>query len=211
MLVKLQSCSPRKKAGLGASLGEQHMSVIAKSIAEASLRPGSLVVLDFSGFEAVNASYIKSTAFWLLTCGQLSTRSEARFSPRHDADPRPYDVYVCVTGLGRDLLDEFQEFLEPRGVPLLNASRIEAGEVEEARLLGHLDSALLQTLKALSDQGRATAPELFNANPKEGVTVTAWNNRLNDLNALRLVRRFRAGRAWEYEAIAEKILWESHS
>lgn len=209
MILKLRDCSPRKKAGLGATLAEQHMSSVAKVVAEGSLPQGSLVLLDFSEIEAVNASYIKGTAFWLLTCGQMSTRSvESQLSPRHSADPRPYDLYVCVTGLAPALVEEFQEFLKPRGLPLLHASRVKGEKVEEARLLGHLDSALLQTLKVLSCEGRATAPQLFEANTKEGVTVTAWNNRLNDLNGLRLVRRFRAGRAWEYETIARKLLWE---
>lgn len=185
------------------------MSSVARAVAEGCLPQGSLVLLDFSEMEAVNASYIKGTAFWLLTCGQLSTRPiESQLSPRHSADPRPYDLYVCVTGLAPALVEEFQEFLRPRRLPILHAGRVKGEEVEEARLLGHLDSTLLQTLKVLCRQGRATAPQLFEANSKEDVTVTAWNNRLNDLNGLRLVRRFRAGRAWEYETIAGKILWE---
>jgi hypothetical protein len=194
---------------LGATLAEQHMSSVAKAVAEGSLPRGSVVILDFSELEAINASYIKGTAFWLLTCGQMSTRPvDFQLSPRHNADPRPYNLYVCVTGLTPVLVEEFQEFLKPRGLPLLCASQVNGEEVEEARLLGHLDSILLQTLKVLDRQKRATAPQLFEANSKEGVTVTAWNNRLNDLNGLRLVRRFRAGRAWEYETIAKIILWE---
>lgn len=209
MLVKLQDCSPRRKAGLGATLAEQHMASVAKAVAEGNLPQGSLVLLDFSGMEAVNASYIKGTAFWLMMCGQMSTRPiESHLSPRHSSDPRPYDLYVCVAGLATDLVEEFQEFLKPRGLPLFHARRVKGEEVEEARLLGHLDPALLQTLKLLSSQGRATAPQLHEANPAEAVTVTAWNNRLNDLNGLRLVRRFRAGRAWEYATIARRILWE---
>ena len=185
------------------------MFSVAKAVAEGSLPQGSLVLLDFSEIEAVNASYIKGTAFWLLTCGQLSTRpSDSHFSPRHSADPRPYDLFVSVTGLATDLVEEFREFLRPRGLPLLHAIRVKGEGIEEARLLGHLDSALLHTLKVLCRQGRATAPQLFEANREESVTVTAWNNRLNDLSGLRLVRRFRAGRAWEYEPLAARILWE---
>lgn len=185
------------------------MEAVAEKVASGALPTGSLVLLDFSGITAVNASYIKGTAFWLLTCGQLSTRPMAlTLSPRHPADPRPYDVYVSVVGLEPDLVEEFQEFLKPRGVPLLLASRLDGECIEEARLLGHLDPALTHTLKLLVQHERATAPQLHEAGSPEGVTVTAWNNRLNDLIGLRLVRRIRFGRAWQYESIARTILWE---
>jgi hypothetical protein len=94
---------------------------------------------------------------------------------------------------------------------LLNATRLRHDSVEEAKLLGHLDSTLAFTLRAAGQQGTVTAPELHRAFPRDKVTVSAWNNRLNDLLALRLVRRIRAGRAWRYEPVARKILWESHS
>ena len=166
-------------------------------------------VLDFSGLDSVNSSYIKGTAFWLFICGQLTTKGPgSHLSPRHPADPRPYELYVCVAGLSPEVVVEFQEFLKPRELPMLYARRLKGEAIEEAVLLGYLDPTLRQTLKAIAAEGRTTAPALHQSHSDEDVTVTAWNNRLNDLHSFRLVRRVRAGRAWEYEAIAKKIIWE---
>lgn len=209
MILKLRDCPPRKTAGLGATLAEQHMCSMYKAVADGTLSPDSLVVMDFDGFTSVNGSYIKATVFWLFTCGRLSTTNPgSTITPRHPADPRPYDVYTCVTGLTPETIAEFQEFLVPRRIPILLGKRMKDEAIQEAVLLGHLDPTLSSTLEALQTQGKATAPTLHELKKKDDVTVTAWNNRLNDLHSLRLVRRSRAGRAWEYESLAQKILWE---
>jgi hypothetical protein len=209
VIVNLSQCEPRKTAGLGATLGEQHMASIQKAVAAGTISPGELVILDYEGIRSVNGSYIKATAFWLFICGRLVTiNSGSDLSPRHPADPRPYDLFIAVTGLNPDIRDEFQEFLQPRRFPMLLVTRMNETAVEEAVLLGHLDPILLRTLKLLTHEGRATAPALYEAEQDNTITVTAWNNRLNDLHSLRLVRRFRAGRAWEYEPLAKKLIWE---
>lgn len=209
MTLTLREQTAQETVALGASLAERHMSPVAKAVATGKLSPGSLVVLDFSGLTAVNASYIKGTAFWLFTCGRMSTQpAESRIVPRHPADPRPFDLYVCLSGLTEELEEEFQEFLKPRGVPMLLATSHDQHEVFEACVLGSLDSTLEHTLRLLAQRESATAPELHEANQSEGVTVTAWNNRLNDLNTLRLARRARSGRSWIYKSIARKLLWE---
>lgn len=184
------------------------MAAVHKGVAEGTIPSGTLVVLDFGKMRAVNGSYIKGTAFWLLKCGQLSAgNSENIIPPRHVADPRPYDLFVCVTGLSSDLITEFQEFLKPRGLPLLFAKKIKSGAVDEAILLGHLDPALRFTLNAMTEKGTSTAPQMHELFPDQKITVTAWNNRLNDLHSLRLVRRTRVGRGLEYSPLTESIIW----
>jgi hypothetical protein len=91
---------------------------------------------------------------------------------------------------------------------MLLATRYTSTQIEEAMLLGHLDGALKMTFEALVKQKVAAAPCLFNLYPNENITVTAWNNRLNDLHSLRLVRKIRSGRSWEYQPLTKKILWE---
>ena len=208
MRIKLHECATKNGAGLGATLAELHMAAVHKAVADGTIPSGTLVILDFEKMGAVNGSYIKGTAFWLLTCGQLSSGySENIVPPRHAADPRPCDLFVCVTGLSSDLVTEFQEFLKPRGLPLLFAKKIVGGAVNEAILLGHLDPALRFTLNAVTDKGTCTAPQLHEMFPDQKITVTAWNNRLNDLHSLRLVRRTRVGRGLEYSPLTKVILW----
>jgi hypothetical protein len=209
MLIKLRECLPKTSMALGASLAEQHMGSVHKAVAESTISPSSLILLDFSGIDTVNGSYIKGTALWLLTCGQLSASNSAVLpAPRHQADPRSCDLYVAVAGLSPDVTVEFQEFFKPRRLPLLSARRLKGGVIEEAVLLGHLDPVLTFTLKAALHRGPVTAPDMHRAFPDGDVTVTAWNNRLNELHALRLLRRLRAGRAWKYEPLVNKIIWE---
>ncbi len=208
MRIKLHECAPKTGTGLGATLAELHMAAVHKAVTEGTIPGGTLVVLDFEKMRAVNSSYIKGTAFWLLKCGQLSAGdSENTIPPRHTADPRPYDLFVCVTGLSADLIAEFQEFLKPRGLPLLHAKKIAGEAVSEAILLGHLDPALRLTLNAVTEQGTCTAPQLHELFPDQKITVTAWNNRLNDLHSLRLVRRIRVGRGLEYSPLTKIITW----
>ena len=67
MTIKLHDCAPKRGTGLGATLADQHMTPIHKSVANGTIPPGTLVVLDFTKLDAVNGSYIKGTALWLLT------------------------------------------------------------------------------------------------------------------------------------------------
>lgn|GEM_PF-1216703 len=209
MIVKFKECTPIITEGLGATLAENHMAPIAKKVVEGSIAPGTVVVLDFDGIKAVNGSYIKGTALWLWTCGRLSAETKnAIVTPRHQSDPRPYDIYVILSSLQKEVLTEFREFLEPRNVPMLVGMSIHGDEIENAILIGRTDPTLQFTFKVVAELGPCTAPQLHALFPKLGITVTAWNNRLNDLHSLRLVRRTRAGRGWTYEALAKRILWE---
>lgn len=190
------------------------MQSVYQGVAHKTIAPGSCIVLDYDGITGINASYIKATALWVFTCGHLSVSSPLFFQTqvsRYEDNPCPYDLFICVTGLNLDLEAEFQEILKTRRLPLLNGLRIHNDSIEEAEMLGHLDPTLSLTLKAVTQLGNVTAPELHQAFPQDKVTVTAWNNRLNDLHALRLVRRIRAGRAWKYEPVAKKVLWGLHS
>src|SRR4051812_32163235 len=105
-------------------MGEQHMASVHKGVAAGTISAGGLIILDYDGIGTVNGSYIKATAFWLFTSGRLSTMNGGSdLTPRHPADPRPYDIFVAAAGLAPDVRDEFQEFLQPRRIPVLLATR----------------------------------------------------------------------------------------
>ncbi|MGC3957028.1 MAG: hypothetical protein QM813_03400 [Verrucomicrobiota bacterium] len=193
---------------IGATLAEQHRAPVVASLRKGDVSPGTLIELDFSGINGINGSYIKGTALWFLNCGRLFVSNDGiAITSRNFEEPSPYDIFICVSGLADEVRVEFQEFLQPRGLPLLFAQG-QAGQcIGESVLLGQLDAALRFTFEAVVKEKRTTAPALHLQYPEEKVTVTAWNNRLNDLYALRLVRRIRAGRSWEYESLTNKIKW----
>jgi hypothetical protein len=209
MQIEMKKCMPRNEVALGATLGSQHMENLYQSIAKQAIPVGEIIILNFKGIEQVNGSYIKTTALWVFLCGQMAVNAaKASIPPRHFSDLRPYDLYVAVSNLAPDVRNEFNDFLQPRRIPMLLAKRFNDKNIEEAVLLGHLDDALRMTLEALVKHGVATAPRLSDLYPNVNITVTAWNNRLNDLHALRLVRRVRSGRSWEYQPLTKKIIWE---
>jgi hypothetical protein len=209
MEIEIKKCLPRNESALGATLGEQHMENLCQAIARQTIPAGEIVIFNFKGIGQINGSYIKTTALWVFLCGQMAVNApKTVIPPRQFADLRPYDLYVAVSHLSEDVRSEFNDFLQPRRIPMLLANRFNEKQIEEATLLGHLDDALRMTLGALVKHKAATAPRLSDLYPNEKITVTAWNNRLNDLHALRLVRRIRSGRSWEYQPLTKKILWE---
>ena len=209
MEIEIKKCLPRNGAALGATLGAQHMENLYQSIARRTLPVGETVILNFKGIEQVNGSYIKATALWFFLCGRMAVNPPSAMTPpRHFSDLRPYDLYIAVSNLSADVRTEFNDFLQPRNIPMLLAKRYSEKEIGEAVLLGHLDKTLQTTFETLIKHKAATAPFLHDLHPNENITVTAWNNRLNDLHSLRLARRVRAGRSWEYQPLTKKILWE---
>src|ERR1039457_5279869 len=181
MQIEIKKCLPRNESALGATLGARHMENIYQAIAKQTIPAGEIVIFNFKGIEQVNGSYIKTTALWVFLCGQMAVNMpKASIPPRHVGDLRPYDLYVAVSHLSDDVRGEFNDFLQPRRIPMLLANRFSDKQIEEATLLGHWDDALRMTLEALVKHKAATAPLLYDLyHPTENITVTAWNNRLN--------------------------------
>jgi hypothetical protein len=67
-----------------------------------------------------------------------------------------------------------------------------------------LSEPLQETLKALKEKGPISAADLFRAGLDHSgsakITVTALNNRLEELRHLNLASRARYGRSWLYTA-----------
>ena len=86
-----------------------------------------------------------------------------------------------------------REMSKPTG-PKIKCPRCDgAGEIE-------LVGALALTFSAVKKSRKATAPALHKAlNHNGDLQVTTFNNRLNDLVGMGLLKRFRDGRTWIYE------------
>jgi len=206
MIITLSDRKPRSTQALGASLAEQHLSALRAALEKGEIPTGTLVLFDFKGIQSTNGSYIKGSAFWVFLCGQLSTRHDASdLVGSGSTDPKPYDLYCAVANLSPEVEAEFNEFFGSRGLPFLIATRWNDEKVYSARLEGGIEPTLHKSLTYLVSMGKASAPEMHLRHPHENITVTAWNNRLSDLHALRLVRRVRNGRQWEYQPVTGGI------
>lgn len=208
MILKINKKTPRTTKAVGATLGEGHTAEIRKAVSDGTLASGSLVVLDFEGIEATNGSYLRATALWLLRCGQLSVRPDDMLVGSNDSNsPRPYDIYCALANVEGEVTQEVEDFFNARPIPILIARKLMADRIESATLTGNLEPVLKRTLSIVSQSNAVSASELHSHFRTEGVSVTAWNNRLADLCALRLIRRQRQGKQWIYEPITKDITY----
>jgi len=192
---------------LGASAAEQMIAALWPTLSE--LPPGEIILLDFEGVTAVNGSFIRSSLLYLYVCGRVSAGDSTLLAAVGRAGGlRPLDIYPICYRLLPDVRDEIDEVFRPREVPFLLARVVKESRLIEADIGGHLGMAPRQTLAALvAAGGEATAAQLSHG---RDLGRTAWNNRLNELVALRLCRKLRVGREWCYRTVAERFSWEKN-
>lgn len=190
-------------AALGAMLGDVHFHEICRGV----MAEDELVFLDFTGVEATNGSYLKAVLLRLLLCGRLTVITEPS---DFVSELRPLSLFPVVNNLGSAVWQELVEFAGARKLPVVVAGPgLETHFISTATIEGGLEPVLRQTLNRVLKMGETSAPQLHALYPDEGVAVTAWNNRLTELCALRLLRRRRQGRSWLYHAIAKEIQYGS--
>jgi len=196
---------PGAPNALGATLGQDCMEKVLPSL-EAATDDDRTLILDLTGIQAVNASFLKATVFWLFQCGQAYVKQQPRTSDEHWA-VRPLRVFPAVTGCSGEVMRDVDDFFSGRQVPILHVDEGTADRIIKGHLLGRLDPVLDKTLAGLVAAGEATAAELA-ATSDDAITLNGWNNRLADLHLLRLARRRRRGKFWVYTPTTQHIsIW----
>ncbi len=207
-ILQILKMKPPTPKAVGATLGEQHFADVRKSIADGTAEDGTVFVLDFTGIETTNGSYLRASALWLLRCGQLTVRPDEMLAGTADpTSPTPADIYCLLANVQGEVAQEVDDFFNSRSLPILVARTLSAKGVESATIAGTLEPVLRKTLALVSRSGAVTATELHSRSKTEGVSVTAWNNRLADLCALRLIRRRREGKQWIYEPLTKEVFY----
>tara|TARA_R110002049_G_scaffold284015_2_gene464541 strand:- start:1268 stop:1900 length:633 start_codon:yes stop_codon:yes gene_type:complete len=205
LVINLQ---PNRKLLFGSSAAEADLAQLIKMIQGAS-RPETLVNFDFSEVEAVNGSYLRATLFWAIRCGQADARNELPVTGGEPVPIRPYPLFPVVSGCNPEVATEISEFIVPRKVATLLVESGTLPAIGKARIVGHIDKSLGDTLSLLAAIRGGTAKDLANAS-SEAITVNAWSNRLLDLYQLRIVHRERSGKFWIYRPLAkEHDVWAS--
>lgn len=188
----------------GYTLGEAHCAEILRRVTEGKLlvdpdTEGSVVVLDFREVDAVTTSYLKGVLLHLLMRGRAAV-------DRRETGVAPLNVFPLIANANEEVRGEIEDLMRANDSQSLVIVRADTASVVQARLLGRLDPALRSTLEAICRAGLSTATELHQqALAVDRVTVTAWNNRLSDLLARRLVRRKRSGRQHIFVALAREV------
>jgi hypothetical protein len=114
-------------------------------------------------------------------------------------------IYPVVANADSDTLEELSHLLEMLSEALPACSLDDAGVVQDARVLGILESTQQRTFAAVIDAGSTTAAALANKFADDDVGVTAWNNRLVSLAQKGLLIERSIGRAKTYEPVLKGL------
>lgn len=208
----MQQLQPGAEAFYGRAMGSEHLRPLLRTLgASPAVRDmgglGEVIVLDFSGLALATGSYLKATVLELLLVGAAAATAGEFKDGERLIDP--LNVYPVVAGMNAEIAEELDVVLRGQEEPrcCLQLLKEDGDTITSACLLGPLDDALLDTLDHVATLGRTTASELHQRFPQSRpISVTAWNNRLNDLNARRLLRRVKNGRQWTYCTLAREVI-----
>lgn len=206
LYLKLTANNP-DPTRLGATRAQADFEVWREQLIQGSGTAACITLVDFDGVQHTNTSYIRNSLFWLNACGRANAAEES-VAPTGDLwQVRPLPIIPMASNLVPEVREAIDEVFFVRRAACLEVVSTEAGLVQQARLLGALESKLLLSLQQLCRFGReATAAELhakFSA--RDDIGVTAWNNRLVELFAALLVTRRRQGKFWHYQPLAKEI------
>jgi hypothetical protein len=144
----------------------------------AAARDGELVVLDFSGVEAITASYFMA-GIWPVCCPPT----------------RKPEVYVVAEGASDVVIEDLEYGLAyAKGSLWL----VVPDDPARSRILGgqFRDPPFVETLRLLFELREASAVELNELRPD--VKLTAWSNRLAALHEAGLLKRWKVERRLMY-------------
>ena len=189
----------------GATMGQKHLAPLVEELRKEP-NESRVVLLDYAGIEAVNASYVKATALWLLRCGVAHADIEDGRVRSAPAGLEAFNVFPVGLNPSAEVREEFDALLRSERLPFLIAEASDGDRIVKAVQMGHLEAALEETLTALARERRATASELCERHPrKPPIKPSAWSNRLSEMHRLRVVRREREGRQWFYVSLADEV------
>lgn len=184
MVIQMRKLGTRLQ---GKPAGRKHFAEICGQLAEASSE--EIAFLDFQQVESVNASWINMAIAPLI---RWCSESQNDFFPVLAHFPeKDFDELELVAEKNQQCYVVATESTEP---------------LSKVRLVGSLDPSLRTTLVKLTELGEATGAELSRQVPDAEILPTAWNNRLKDLNDMRLLLRHKEGRQQVYRPLAREIV-----
>lgn len=200
-----QALGAATKLAAGSQTGKAHARLLLEQISAAKTPESGLVVLvDFRGIELATASYVKETVLWLAMCGRMhagalgpSEQKSLDWSSLY-----PLNVFPAVAYANEEIEHEIDEVFARRGLPCLLAEEVSDDLILVAKVLGLVEPTVARTIQALDGSCEATADDLHRKCPDDGVNITAWNNRLSELNRIRIARRRKDGKFWRYQPLA---------
>jgi hypothetical protein len=186
----------------GWALAEKHAATLEDALSRSAVaQTGTIALMDFAGIESMSASYVKRILVWFLIAGERHAVG-ARPAPE---GPPAMNVYPVIMNAAADVHEEIAIVLEHANKTCFEAVEFDGRAITRARLVGRIEKSLTQTLLRVVDAKEASAPAFHDRFPGEQIGVTAWNNRLNELYARRLVWRDKRVRQFVFRPFVEEI------
>jgi hypothetical protein len=186
MLLKIRIADKLGTFLQGRPLGKRHYARLCELLSE--MPAGAVALLDFAEVETVTGSWINAALVPLLRWASSDQN----------------DLYPVLLNFEPEWFDELQLVADWTH----NCFLVGQGKAlpKSARVIGPLDVAQRATLDAVVKASEVTGAALERLRPKDGVKATAWNNRLKDLYAKRLIRRAKRGREQLYSPIVAEVV-----
>jgi DNA-binding transcriptional ArsR family regulator len=147
------------------------------------------------GLHAIDFDTVRlATVSWLRE-GPLALRKYAEVM-------RP-DIFLIVTNLAEFVREELAVALEATGSVIVTADLSSQLRVRDPLLMGHLDPALRETLRAVEGQTEFDATSVSRLLPRVG--PSAASNRLAALETKRILKSERRGRTRVYRPVLEDL------
>jgi len=189
----------------GAETGERHAELMLTELNQIDTPESGLIVLfDFAQIEHVTASYLKNVLLRFTLCGQMHAGALGAEEQRsgHWSFLKPLNVFPVVVNANAEVRHEIDEVFGLRGLACVAADSLEGDVIAVGKVLGAIDPVVARTIEALKGFTEATANDLHQKFPKDGINITAWNNRLLGLNRSRIAQRRKEGKFWKYQPLA---------
>ncbi len=197
-------CAPSK--ALGSPAGERVLREALERVSESSYDEAGLVMaVDLAKVSLATTSYIKAGLLPLFFSGQRYA-DQAGSGLVETAGVPALNLYPVFCNIDTEVLDTMNEVFAGRRLPFLVAD-LDGGNLRNGRIFGFLDEALVRTIRLIHQREQVTALELASEFSNEDIKPTAWNNRLNDLWRLRLLRRIKRGKAWWYKPVTKDLTY----
>jgi hypothetical protein len=194
--------SLKPNSGIGNAPGQRLLADAKDWFTEnPPIEEGTIVAFDLSDIEFATTSFVKTSILPLYQSARLSTETNAQ--TMSDAFGLPaWNAFPVIVNARPEVEELTDEIFGRRGFPLLSLKMSNDNCFSGGRLIGFLDDVLIKTMRAWPGIDCHTAASLHEKFSDQGITQTAWSNRLNDLWRVRLLRRFRQGKSWKYQPIA---------
>lgn len=194
--------------GIGSDAGQRLLGQVTEWFRTASIgEAGGVVLFDLSAIgDLATTSFFKASVLPLFQAARLSTEPGARSVADAFGIPA-LNAFPVIANARAEVEELADEIFGRRGFPLLCVQIHSNCTVQRGRLVGYLDDVLMRTMRSWPGAEPHTAASLHAMFPDEGITQTAWSNRLNDLWRVRLLRRVRQGKSWSYKPIINGVTY----